>query len=244
MVIRGILVLALIASCKKGPSCAEQKRVAGDAIRNARILTSDTTREQYNFDEVSKRLEALRAFQVKLVAGITLAQNTAGCEPELICCKKAAEWIAANAAAPEGERPLWRLPAFGWTNPSHATAELVKQLATYDEGASTLASLLQKGGDASLDDVTAACTQANTALTLARSKSTNAIATAVEAVEAERNERAEQLKVANGRATIFLAWEDAITRNAKFEVPEPLPSEPKTITEAKAKAKSIQSCLK
>src|SRR5665647_928712 len=224
MKLYAVLALALVAGCKKGPSCAEQKRVAGEAIRSARILASDTTREQRDFDEATNKLEELRAFQVKLTAGIDQVKLTAGCDPELICCKKAQEWITANAAAAEGERPLWRLPAFG--EMKFAPPELVKQLATYDDGASKLASLLQKGGDATVDDVTAACTQAATAITAARSgTSALKIMTAVEGAEAERNARAETLRVANGRATIFLAWEDAITRNAKFDVPPPSPSE-------------------
>lgn len=237
----GILVLALVAGCKKGPSCDEQKKTAANAIRDARIIASDTTPEQAAFDAASSKLEELRAFQVQLTAGVSEVRSAAGCDPELICCKKAEEWIAANAAAEQAQRPLIKLPLFG--DVKVAPPALAKHLTAYDAAATKLAAALQKGPTATLDEVTAACTEANTAINLVRSSAPNTITTAVDAAETDRNSTSETLKLANGRATIYLAWEDAIARDAKFDVPAPSPSDSAKVTEAKAKAKSVQSCL-
>jgi len=241
MWLHGITLLALVASCNKGPSCETRKKQASESIRTARLLANDTTREQTEFDAAASKLEQLRAFQVKLIASISQVRSMHGCNPKLICCAKAATWIADSAAAPEGSRPLWRLPPFGDT--TGAPAELVKHIASYDEAATKLADLLAKP-DASLDEVTAACTQADAAIDLVRSMSPNVVSTAVDSAEADRDARAETLKTANGRAAPFLAWEDAISRGVKFEVPPPSPSEPVPFTEARAKAKAVQSCLK
>lgn len=238
----GIVVLALAWGCKKGPSCEEQKKDAANAIRDVRILASDTTREQTAFDGASSRLEELRAFQVKLVATISEVRSTAGCDPDLICCKKAEEWVATNAAAEQAQRPLLKLPLFGEVKV--APPALAKHLTAYDAAAAKLAVELQKGPTATVEEVTAACTEANTAINLVRSASPNTITAAVEAAEADRNSTSETLKLANGRATIYLAWEDAISKNAKFDVPAPSPSDSTKVTEAKAKAKSVQACLK
>ncbi len=238
----GIVVIAVVAGCKKGPSCEDQKKNAASVIRDARILASDTTREQTVFDAASSKLEELRSFQVKLTAGVSEVRSAAGCDPELICCKKAEEWMTANAAAEQGQRPLIKLPLFG--NVKVAPPALATHLTAYDAAASKLAAALQKGPTATLEEVTAACTEANTAINLVRSSAPNTVTTAVETAEADRNSTSETLKLANGRATIFLAWEEAISKNAKFDVPPPAPSEPAKITEAKAKARSVQSCLK
>jgi hypothetical protein len=238
----GVVVLAVIAGCKKGPSCEERKKEAANAIREARIAASDTTPEQTAFDAASSKLEELRAFQVKLTANVSEVRSAAGCDSELICCKKAEEWIAANAAAEQDQRPLIKLPLFG--DVKVAPPALAKHLTAYDAAATKLAAALQKGPTATLEEVTPACTEANTAINLVRSSAPNTITSAVEAAEADRNSTSETLKLANGRATIYLAWEDAIAKNAKFDVPAPVPSESVKITEAKAKAKSVQSCLK
>lgn len=242
MRIHGLLVLALVAGCKKGPSCDVQKQSAANVIRDARILASDTTREQTAFDAASAKLEELRSFQVKLTAGVSDVRSAAGCDPELICCKKAEEWMAANAAAEQDQRPLIKLPLFG--DVAVAPPALAKHLTAYDAAATKLATALKLGPTAMLEEVTAACTEANAAINLVRSSAPNTITSAVEAAEADRNSLSESLKLANGRATIYLAWEDAISKGTKFDVPAPAPSESAKITEAKAKAKSVQACLK
>lgn len=242
MRIRTFVLFALLAGCKKGPSCEDQRKEAANVIRAARITASDTTREQTDFDAASQKLEELRSFQVRLTAGVSEVRSAAGCDPELICCKKAEEWIAANVAAEPAQRPLPKLPLFG--DVKAAPPALAKHLTDYDAAASKLSGLLQKGPTALVDEVTAACTEANAAINLVRSSAPNTVTSAVDAAEADRNSRSETLKLANGRATIYLAWEDAIARGAKFDVPAPAPSESAKITEAKAKAKSVQACLK
>ena len=242
MRLRTVALIALLAACKNGPSCEDQKKDAANVIRDARILASDTSREQLAFDAASNKLEELRAFQVKLTAGVSEVRSAAGCDPDLICCKKAEEWIAANVAVDQAQRPLLELPLFG--DVTVAPPALGKHLTAYDAAASKLAAELAKGPTATIENVTAACTEANAAINLVRSSAPNTVTTAVDAAEADRNSTSETLKLANGRATIYLAWEDAIAKNAKFDVPPPAPSESAKVTEAKAKAKSVQSCLK
>jgi hypothetical protein len=169
-------------------------------------------------------------------------RSAAGCDPDLICCKKAEEWMAANAAAEQAQRPLLKLPLFG--DVTGAPPALAKHLTAYDAAANKLAAALQKGPTATLDEITPACTEANTAINLVRSSAPNTVTDAGAAAEADRNATSQTLKVANDRATIYLAWEGAIERNAKFDVPAPSPSDSVKVTEAKAKAKSVQSCLK
>ncbi len=117
-------------------------------------------------------------------------------------------------------------------------------MATYDEAASKLASLLQKGADAPLADVTAACETANTEIDLVRSMSPNAVSSAVTSAEAEHAATKANLAAAKGREAIFQQWEDAITKNEKFEVPPPSPTEPVKVAEARVAATAIQPCLK
>ncbi len=238
-----LFVVALVASCNKGPSCSEQKRIAGDKIRIARLAASDTKAEQQAFNAAARRLEELREFQVKLIQGISQVRTAAACSPKMICCDKVAAWIAAEAKAPEGERPTWRLPAFGDAN-KLAPPELAKHMVTYDNAAGRLASLLQKGGDAPLAEVTAACNEANTEIDLVRSMSPNVVSTAVSAAEANHKATGETLESAKGRAAIFQQWEDALVKDTKFEVPPPSPTEPAKVSEARAAAKSVQGCLK
>ncbi len=242
MRIRTFVLIALLAGCNKGPSCEDQKKEAANAIRDARILASDTGTEQTAFDAANSKLEELRAFQVKLTAGVSEVRSAAGCDPELICCKKAEEWIAANVALEQAQRPVPKLPLFG--DVKAAPPALATHLTAYDAAASKLAAELTKGPTATVEAVTAACTEANAAINLVRSSAPNLVTTAVDAAEADRNSTSETLKLANGRATIYLAWEDAIAKGTKFDVPAPAPNEPSKITEAKAKAKSVQSCLK
>ena len=244
MWIRAFLVLTLAASCNKGPSCEDHKREAIGAIHSARGGASNVAREQGDFDAADKRLEEARTFERKVIAGLSVIRSEHGCppKPELVCCANAAKWIEAHAKVPEGERPLWRLPAFGESK--GAPAAWIKDLAAYDAAASKLSSLLQKGKDAPLAEVTALCEQANTAITGVRTAAPELLQTATAAAQADRSTRLEVLALAKSRGEELARWEDSVTRDARFEVGPPSPTEPTPMIEARAKAQAVQSCLK
>jgi hypothetical protein len=154
---RTVVLLALVASCKKSDSCGQLNQKANTAIAAARAAPEMAAADPNRVKDARADVTRVAAAE-KYLADVAAGLASHSCAPSPICCKDAAKWVDENAKAKDGDRPTFRFPTYSKEQTLEA---LAKDSTAYNHAIDNLHSELVKGKAAKLKAVTDACTEAN-----------------------------------------------------------------------------------